>query len=175
MPHWNNWSDDSFKTYAAVGAGPKGDPSLFKSAQLMRALGPLRRSAQAAALVLGLLVAVEHTARVRGWPEQQRPSAQLDRAYQRCRLAWMWLGARFSALSSYLEHLRLGELWLSLRAVGKPLLQTAASPRHFLDAYWEHIRTYAHPWLVAGGSSLLLGGALAAYARASPRLWPAQC
>jgi hypothetical protein len=67
-----------------------------------------------------------------------------------------WLGAWAAKLSSYLIHLKLDELWPSIKALAKPCLELAFSWWHFWKSYMEVAMTYSTPLTVFIGTLVLV-------------------
>lgn len=119
--------------------------------------------AKAAGAALGLLVAVEHTARVFGCPSKHLPSSRLTQLYGGCKSGWIWIGNRFARLSSYLVYLKFGELWVSIVAIADPLVRLTLSPRKLLVGYGQALSdAYSRQrgLVLAGSVGLVVGVAL---------------
>ena len=144
-------------------SSPKSDP-IWRQFFAKVASNPKLIAEVGGGALIGLIL-LEHTARVRKWPEYSWPSSRLTQFYTLCQSGWQKVGSGFAIISSYLIHLKLGELGVSIGAVVKPLLGVTLSPTEILIGYATTMHErYKQPMLVVAGSALILGaGAGIAY------------
>jgi hypothetical protein len=99
-----------------------------------------------------------------------KPSIPLTFLADQFTKTWKWSGAWAAKLSSYLIHLKLDELWPSVKALAKPCLELAFSWRYFIESYVKVAATYSMPVMVGIGSILVLGVVIWGLEKWNP--WP---
>lgn len=98
----------------------------------------------------------EHLCRV-NQVEIARPSRLISWCAIQLETMWAVAGRFWALLSSFLYELyfRLA-LWDTFYALVEPLWRCLVAPYHFVQAYVALAQSYAHPWCIYLGSSLLV-------------------